>query len=83
MVWIVSAVSTLNLLQEVAELLFVQVEICDQARLLVQVEGQHGQRGAGSSVSKGKDVKLPVGLSILQHSKDASMLVTTRNQESF
>lgn len=83
MVWVFSAVSTLNLLQEVAELLFVQLEVSDEARLLVQVEGQHGQRGAGSSVSKGKDVKLPVGLSILRQCKDASILVTARNQESF
>ena len=66
MVGVVSLVAALNLLQEVAQLELVQLEVPDQARPLVQVEGEHGQRGAGGGFSKCKDVKLPVVLSILQ-----------------
>ena len=69
MVGVVGAVPTLDLLQEVAELLFIKVVVSNEASLLVQVKGQHRQRPAGSCISKGKDVKLPVALCILQHNR--------------
>ena len=67
-VWVGSAVPTLDLLQEVDELGLVQVEVPDEPSLLVQVETQQGQALALALLSKAKDVKLPVIVCILQQS---------------
>ncbi len=66
-VGVFSRIAALNLLQEVAQLALIQLEVPDKIGLLVQVEGEHGQRGAWGRLSKCKDVKLPVVLSILQY----------------
>ncbi len=66
-VGVVSRIAALNLLQELAELALIQLEVANETGLLVQVEGEHGQGGARSCLSKCKDVKLPVVPSILQY----------------
>lgn len=65
MIRVLSAVAALDLLQKLAQLRRIQLEVPDQACLLVQVEGQHGQRGPWSRLGKCKNVELPVGLCIL------------------
>jgi len=66
-VWVVGIVAALNPLKPVAQLLLIQLEIPNHACLPVQVKSQHGQTGSRTGFSKPKDVKLPVGLSILQN----------------
>ena len=66
-VGVFSRVAALNLLQELAQLALIHLEVADETGLLVQVEGEHGQGGAWGCLSKCKDVKLPVVLSILQY----------------
>jgi len=66
-VWVVGVVAALNPLKPVTQLLLIQLEFPNHACLLVQVESQHGQTGSRTGFSKPKDVKLPVGLSILQN----------------
>ena len=66
MVRVNRVIAALNLLQVAAQLGLVQVVLADDACLLHKVVCQHGQTGARSRLSKPKDVKLPVGLCILQ-----------------
>ena len=66
MVGVVNLVAAFDFLKEGAQLELIQLEVADEARPLVQVEGQHGQSGPRGGVSKSKDVKLPVVLCILQ-----------------
>ena len=66
-VWIGRGVPTLHLLQEVDQLDFVQLEVSDEACLLVQMEAQQRQALTLALLSKAKDVKLPIVACILQH----------------
>ena len=66
-VWVVGIVAALDPLQPVAQLLLIQLEIPNHACLPVQVKSQHGQTGSRTGFRKTKDVKLPVGLSVLQN----------------
>ena len=64
-VGIFGSVTTLNLLQKVAQLLLIQVVIPNEPSLLVKVEGEHGQHLTWSGICKPKYVRLPVVLCIL------------------
>ena len=62
-------VPALHLLQEVDQPGFVQVEVSDEAVLLVQVEAQQRQAVALAFLSKAKDIEQPVVACILQHAE--------------
>ena len=66
MVGVVCSVAIFYPVQEVAQLLLIQLEIPDEACVLVQIKGEQGQGGAWRGSSKCKHIKLPVGLCILQ-----------------
>lgn len=66
MIGIGRIIACFDLLQEVFQLDFIHVRVSDQASLVKQVKGEHGQSAALGGVSKAKDVKGPVVLSILQ-----------------
>ena len=59
-------IALLNPLQEPEQLGCIQVKLLNEASNPVEMEAQQGQRHAGGSLSKCKDVKLPVVLGILQ-----------------
>lgn len=66
MVGVSRAVPTLRLLQEVDELDIIQLEVSDEAGLLVQVESQHRQPLAFALLIKAEYIKMPVVFCILQ-----------------
>ena len=65
MIWVGGLVTSLNPLQESAQLGLVMAPLLNHAGLLQETEAEQGQAGSGGCRSKPKNVKLPVTVSIL------------------